>query len=865
MVVVHRDTRARGPRGRRLAALAVLLVAFLLFVAGALAQRSGALSGAAETLSRLFAAVTHPREIIDAAIDGIDLPKLSIDVKFADMQTIEARREEALHRGLLLTSGDDFVPASLRVNEDTLRAKIRLKGDILDHIVTSKWSFRVHMRGDDRFQGMRRFSIQHPKTRFFLHEWGFLETMRAEGILAPRYGFARVVLNGQSKGIYAVEEAFATELMESQQRRAGLLLRLDENPFHAWFHDQPEHPGPGVDVAPVSDRNVAVEPFDGGGIRKNEALAIQWARARTLLTSYFRDGETPASRVFDAPLLGRFLAVCELWGASHPLRWGNVRFYYNPLTDRIEPVAYDGSIAVPGGTGGPRLRALSSVREGLPGAPWTLRALDDPAVVEAYLSTLNRILDPAYVADLEKRLGDRWNEFAVTLRGEFPGEICLATPWATLATRAGWLAQALAPRRHVLALLSRRGREGESLRLEAASVLALPVEVTALIVDGARVAVTARLPGCLPDEAPRFTEIPLPSAPATSVSIVTRIVGMSGTLTAEARHVPAASGVGIPLAPTTERCLELHPFLERADAPDSLRVRAGTWDVDGDLVLPDGVRLTAGPGTTLRFQKDALLLARGPVDLRGSADAPVILSPRPSSKRWLGLVVLDAHRLSTWSHVRLSGTSGVARRGWVLTSGVTFHLSPIRMTHCVFANHRGLDDQLNVFRSAMELRGCELGNCSGDAIDGDFVEGLISGCSFHDVGGDAIDFSGSDVTVERTVLRNIEDKGISAGERSVVRVEDLRCDGASIAVASKDGSRVDVRGATVTDARFALAAYRKKPEYAPGTITATGLVLKDVVVPTVVQTGSRIVLDGKPIGGSDLDVKRLYEEGVLGK
>ena len=186
------------------------------------------------------------------------------------------------------------------------------------------------------------------------------------------------------------------------------------------------------------------------------------------------------------------------------------------------------------------------------------------------------------------------------------------------------------------------------------------------------------------------------------------------------------------------------------------------------------------------------------------------------------------------------------------------------MSHCRFTNHRGLDDQLNIFRSRIQLTSCEFGDCSGDALDGDFVEGTISHCSFHDVGGDAIDFSGSNVTVEKTVLLRINDKGISAGERSVVHIDDLRCDRVSIAVASKDASRVTLQGGSISNARFALAAYRKKPEYAPATITASGLEMKDVEAPTVIQTDSHIVLEGKRIAGSDLDVKRLYEEGILG-
>jgi hypothetical protein len=241
----------------------------------------------------------------------------------------------------------------------------------------------------------------------------------------------------------------------------------------------------------------------------------------------------------------------------------------------------------------------------------------------------------------------------------------------------------------------------------------------------------------------------------------------------------------------------------------------------------------------------------------------VVLEPRTG--RWQGLAVLDARRASLWEHAIVRGTSGVSRDGWVLTSGVTFHRSPVRFSACAFRDHRGLDDQLNVFRSRVELVGCELGDCSGDAFDGDFVEGLVDRCSFHDVGGDAIDFSGTrNLIVRDSALLRIADKGVSAGEDSHVRVERLFAEDVSIAVAAKDRSVVRVEEATIRRARFGMAAYQKKPEYGPGAIEARSVRFEDVASKTIIQTRSVVVLDGRRIKGTKLDVKRLYEAGILG-
>lgn len=870
MVVVLKKRGEPGERRRRLRLLAVPAIALVLFAFGAFAQRQGWLGGVVETLSRWKATLTHPREVVRAALHGEALPEISISVKWAAKQKIEQKRDEALERGLLVSSGDDFVPATIGAEGGSHRAKIRLKGDILDHLVTRKWSFRIHLRGDARFQGMRRFSVQHPKTRFYLHEWGFLETVRAEGILAPRYSFARVTFYGQDKGIYAVEEAFARELMESHERREGLLIRLDENPFHAWFQAQPRDAGHGADVNPVSDRNVHIEPFESGRVEESPALTAQWARARGLLESFFRRADTSASDVFDAKLLGRYFAICELWGALHPLRWGNVRFYYNPVTDRIEPVAYDGSVSTPGGSGAPRLIALGGTREGLPGEPWTRRALRDPLVMEAYLSTLRRIVTREYVDALEARLGDRWRSLSTTLGGEFPGEPAIAEPWKRLRMRVGRLGGALRPHRHVLAFVTPARNEDTPTRLGVANVLSIPVRVIGAKVGDREVALEAVLPGALPDEAPTTVSFPLPGGSLEPVVVRTSIVGFREVVETAARPDVAAVGEGVPLAPTVEECLRDHPFLERRSGEKTLFVRAGTWSVDGDLVVPAGWTLEAGPDTTLRFENDAILVARGPVHLLGLEGHPVTLETDEGQEAacWGGIAVLDAEHVSVWEHARIRWTSGVRRGGWVTTSGTTFHRSPVRFRFCSFQHHVGLDDQLNVFRARLELQACEFGHCSGDALDGDFVEGIILDCAFHDVAGDAIDFSGTrGLRIEGTRLRRIEDKGVSVGEQSVVEVEGLDAEDVGIGVASKDLSRVSVTDSEIRRARIALAAYCKKPTFGPGTIDARGLRLPDIEKKdrTIVQRGSLILLNGERIEGTDLDVKRLYAEGILGK
>ena len=40
-----------------------------------------------------------------------------------------------------------------------------------------------------------------------------------------------------------------------------------------------------------------------------------------------------------------FLAIADLWGGWHVLRWHTLRFYGNPVTRKLEPIGFDANAA----------------------------------------------------------------------------------------------------------------------------------------------------------------------------------------------------------------------------------------------------------------------------------------------------------------------------------------------------------------------------------------------------------------------------------------------------------------------------------------------------------------------------------------
>jgi hypothetical protein len=112
-------------------------------------------------------------------------------------------------------------------------------------------------------------------------------------------------------------------------------------------------------------------------------------------------------------------------------------------------------------------------------------------------------------------------------------------------------------------------------------------------------------------------------------------------------------------------------------------------------------------------------------------------------------------------------------------------------------------------------------------------------------------------------MLNIADKGISVGEASRLRASDMRFENIGMGVVSKDLSHATLRDAAIINAQVAgLAAYEKKAAYGPASMTADHVSFSDTPPErqTLIQTGSWIVLDGKRLDGTDIDIDSLYQQ-----
>jgi hypothetical protein len=401
------------------------------------------------------------------------LPSLAVDMGFDLYNNVLLdQRERALQAGVYIPSGRDFVTATIRLDDSAVPVRMRLLEGPADHLgEDDKWGFEVRTRQNQHLLGMQRFYLQDPATNNWLNQWAFARALEREGVLTARYHFVHLIFNGDDRGIYALQEGFAEELLAAQNRPEGVIVRFDadllwESIAHFQGDAQAAYADPIANLSAADLRHFEVDTFRDAAISQDPALSAQRERAIGLLRA-LQTGELKASDVFDVELYGRFLALVDLWGATQSTSLVNLRYYYNPTTNLLEPIGFNAN-------------ALGSdARLSL------VATYDDPVLQAAYAQETLRVSQPDYLDQLQAELEP---EFRHLQRAVSPERGDIEPPWDSLRDRQERIRRSLNPVQPVFAYLGSHELTADGiLRVDVGNVLNLPVEIVGFDVHGATV------------------------------------------------------------------------------------------------------------------------------------------------------------------------------------------------------------------------------------------------------------------------------------------------------------------------------------------------------------------------------------------
>jgi hypothetical protein len=749
--------------------------------------------------------------------------KINVEINFESLQKIEGKRQEAITKGILLTDDDDFVPAKIVFEGEKIPIKLRLKGDWVDHLQGEKWSFRVHTKNDEALLGMRYFSLQAPETRHFINEWLALSIMDQEGLIALRYKFIEVSINGERKGIYALEEHFSKELIENNQRREGPIVKFSEDLHWANLLKYRATPNEDADTMYRS----LIEPFRGGKTLGDPVLYGEFQEAQRLLQD-FRNNKVGIEQVFDLEQWGKFFALLDLFGSGHGSSVHNLRFYYNPITGLLEPIPFDLMT-------GDVINKLNMERENL--------LTDFPQFWQ------NKTFQKEYLFYLDQYSRD---EFVDSFLEKYKEELGVQEKIINLDELYKFDFNFLHQNKK---FIQKKLSDAPALKIIKKSngqllitpLTQLPVEILNLSDDKDEPLYIAP---AFQDSLPESVEV-WPQSDLQKIKY--RFLGTKQEFDVELQNW-VQSIKDNRFVQTTSR-----PYFVKFDFTENVyRIGAGKWQLSQPLVIPQNSKLIIEAGAQLDLIGSSYIVSYSPIFINGLAENMVKINSSDGTGG--GILVIgndiqgEAMQTSKISHTQFSNLSNISALSNNITGAVTLYEADVEIKKSLFENNNS-EDMLNIVRSNFLLDGVVFKNSFSDAFDADFSRGKIINSKFSNLTNDAIDVSGSNLEVQNVQIDTAGDKGVSAGEQSQVLVENSRITNSQIGFASKDSSELTVKLSNIIGGKYGFVAYQKKQEYGGGTIESWGCG-NGAQFPWWIEIGSSFSSNGLHRLG---DQKNVYE------
>lgn len=813
------------------------------------------------------------------APEGIEALDLSISEK--RLNKLEGYVHRAMDMGRLSYGKKDWKKAILKEGNSERKIKMRLKGDWPDHYLSEKWSFRIRVKGGKAWQGKRTFSIMNPIVRDHLNEWVYHQMLDQANVLTTTYEFVPVRINGNYMGIYAWEEHFEKHLIESRDRREGPILKFFEDGlFELTIDRQKNGPRPNPPLFAASP----IVPFQAEKVAANPVKLQQFLMGQRLLEN-FRTGERPASAVFDLQKLADFAAISDLCRARHSNTWHNLRYYYNPVTCRLEPIGYDGyTDKGPYNAHLPILSGLlhrdASIKSLHPQERAYYQLFTDPVFLATYAERLAYFSQKETVESLLTKVSEELNQYESWLQADYPG---YAYDREFLSRNAQLVQEALPELQAVLDTGGYANWDltpsdtvsyapvGERAVLPAISARAhatvnpagrWTVEVTNFHTGPLELVGAGNMPT---SPAQHFGEMSLPAyTKATNTETVTLPIDtayrwlfyrIKADSLGKVAIWPWPDGAG----QSSRETLDQLPYIAVPDFVETTEqgwlIPAGNHLLDRPWTIPAGTGLTIAAGAKLDLKSGAFILSYSAVRLNGTAEAPIRLYSSDNSG--MGLTVLQAPP-SLLSYASFESLNSFVWGGWEQTGAVNFYQTEVQIDNCLFARSFG-EDALNLFHCAIQLNNCRFEDTRFDAFDGDFCTGMVQNCWFSNIGDDGIDFSGSNITIQHCDLSEIADKGISIGEGTQAEITNTTVSKARTGISVKDRSAVSAASLTTNECKVGIGVFVKKPEFGPAKLSVDDWLSEGTAKAFWVDLGCELKIEGEThLGSTAIDVETLF-------
>ena len=732
-------------------------------------------------------------------LQSSNFENVSLNFKFKEYQIITDNRDRNIIDGHAVYIKEDWAKGNIIFSdsETKIKAKIRLKGTMSDNWVGTdgRWSFRVNLKGDQRYEGMKEFSLFRPSVASGVLEWLFQTMAYQEGLLSLRTKLVKLSLNGNDLGFYYLQEHYNKALVENNKKREG--------PIVGYSKDR---------IVEIWDRARELESDTDGFGTADLKLTGDYAKLKLDqkrladhalgMLEAFRNHDLSPSEIIDADAMGKLLAMRAII-ASSELDWKDIKFYYNPLSSKLEPIVreahadYDLYDWWYRGT-----RPYDSIHTGH--TTFEDLIFSDEIIYEKYIEYLRRYIDINLVDVVKNNNDGEYNRIISAMSLSNDGQRWLDV----LQIRSGKIKAALNhPDPITVSLVDEKN-------LNIRNFQGFPIVIKNIILNGDllyKEDFEFVAHGIINEE--KYYDSPL--------NIFLDGGSQDGVLQDDVIEI-VYSLYGDDVLKNKD--VEMY-FLEKISLEESndyndlfikkngeLHNRKKNTIINSTIITPKDIKVIFSPGSVLTFESVGQLISPGGIDFNGSEKKRITVKSSEKAHNG-GIFVSESNNTSTIKYTDFYNLKGVFLVDKLITGCVNFYKSSVIIENSTFKNNYNKDDYLNIVNSVFSLKNIFIESSFADSVDIDFSEGLIEGIRIYNSGNDGLDFSGSQISLNDVYINKSNDKAFSVGENSRVKVESVTINNSNIGLAVKDGSLIDARNVSLNSNRIDYVSFIKKEEY----------------------------------------------------
>ncbi len=767
---------------------------------------------------------------------------INISIKHMNMQKLAYEVDRAHKNGAISPEMKAVaVPCVIHFKNETYKAKAHIKGQELKHLQPDKWSLKFSLSDSKTILGLNKFSVQAPATRNFANEPLYHRFMVQNNLIGLQCDFVNVILNGKKLGIFNLEESFHKILLERNHHREGLIFKIQGN---------------------------TIKYYNQKKLLRKKPSYLNHVAIITRQLKNFKQGKLETRDIFETNKLAKYMAISDLFGAIHGHLENNFPIYFNPITHLWEPIPIDGNSG---------LRLPNVIAGSFSGHPWVggvrdlgFRLFSDTLFYRLYVNTLED-LDTKWINENFGHAAESYFRHVRLIHKSYP-EYHADTSF--LYHNLSVIQKVLSPESKIANAAYNSFPTQNKLRISFDIESNVPLEIHNLYQGEQKMASPSPWQRIYypprnqqAGQAECTIKLPIPTNDSnfnrTDYFLEYGVLGSRQK--AKVRLMPFPDTT---FALPNDYLKPSFPMQKRylGIIVDSLHSNIifpeGNILIDTPLILPKNHRVVFMAGANINLVNHAKIVSYSPIEINGTKQNKVRFFSSDSSGQ--GLTVLGAGKNSTIKYLDYKNQGAPKIEGWVLSGSLNFYESPITIEYSNLSKNRS-EDLLNIIRSKFHITHSVFGNAHSDAFDGDFVEGSIRYCRFLNSANDAIDVSGSEIHINAVQIIGTGDKGISAGESSVIHAQNIEINSAEIAVASKDGSTIFIDSLKVDSSSVALTCFKKKSEYSTANMVATHTNIRAAKIRTLLENGSQMRINGRMVPYFNGNVKEILYGAVFGK